>query len=51
MQMTFRLRFFFGEETFDHEPGNEKDQVSPMFISEHPCRPWDAKQMCADFVR
>ena len=23
------------EETFDHAPGKEKDQVSPMFISEH----------------
>ena len=28
-------RFFFVEETFDHVPSKEKDQVSPMFISEH----------------
>ena len=26
------------EETFDHVPGNEKDQLLPMFISEHHCR-------------
>ena len=31
------------EETFDHVPGKEKDQVSPMFISEH--------QRKADFCR
>ena len=30
---------------FDHVPGKEKDQVSPMFISE-----LNVKQMCADFV-
>ena len=24
-----------GEVTFDHVPGKEKNQVSPMFISEH----------------
>ena len=27
-------KFFFVEETFDHVPGNEKDQVSPI------CRYW-----------
>ena len=26
---------FFVEETFDHVPGKEKDQISLMFISEH----------------
>ena len=26
------------EESFDHVPGKEKDQVSPMFISEHECK-------------
>ena len=29
--------------------GNEIDQVSRMFISEH-ANTWDAKQMFADFV-
>ena len=24
------MKFFFVEETFDHVPGNEKDQVSPI---------------------
>ena len=31
----YQRRFFFEEVTFDHVPGKEKDQVSPMFISEH----------------
>ena len=30
--------FFFLEETFDHVLGNQKDQVSPMFISENQCK-------------
>ena len=30
----YQRRFFFKEVTFDHVPGKEKDQVSPMFISE-----------------
>ena len=30
----YQRRFFFEEVTFDHVPGKEKDQVSPMFISE-----------------
>ena len=41
----YQRRFFFEEVTFDHVPGKEKDQVSPMFISEHQrktslCRFW-----------
>ena len=32
-------------ETFDHVPGEENDQVSPMFISEH-----QGKTNWADFV-
>ena len=31
----FTICFFFVEETFNHVLGNEIDQVSPMFISEH----------------
>ena len=31
----YQRRFFFEEVTFDHVPGKEKDQVSPMFIWEH----------------
>ena len=31
----YQRRFFFEDVTFDHVPGKEKDQVSPMFISEH----------------
>ena len=31
----YQRRFFFEEVTFDHVQGKEKDQVSPMFISEH----------------
>ena len=42
-------RSFLFLETFDHVLGNEVDQVSPMFISEH-ANTCDAKQMFADFV-
>ena len=31
----FTICFFFVEETFNRVLGNEIDQVSPMFISEH----------------
>ena len=30
----YRRRFFFVKETFDHVTGNEKDQVSPTFLSD-----------------
>ena len=46
----FTICFFFVEDTFNHVLGNKIDQVSPMFISEHQCKIWDAKQMFADFV-
>ena len=34
----FTICFFFVEETFNRVLGNEIDQVSPMFISEHQCK-------------
>ena len=35
MQINFFAEEGYEEVTFDHVPGKEKDQVSPIFISEH----------------
>ena len=35
MQINFFAEEGYEEVTLDHVPGKEKDQVSPMFISEH----------------